>query len=238
MISFLFVSFLAGVLTAMAPCVLPIIPVVVGGSIVSEEKNRAYIVIGSLFVSIILFTFLLKASTMFLGIPAWVWGLLSGIIVILFGVSLLFPHLWGAVEAKMRFYKKSNQVLGKAYQRRGFWGAVFVGAALGPIFSSCSPVYLLILSVVLPVSFIKGFLYVLAYVFGLCLVLLLVTKFGQRLVKKFNWLEDPNGWFKRGLGILLIIVGLAVILGLDKVLQAWLIENNIYRIDLEQNLIK
>ena len=237
-LGFLLISFLAGVLTTMAPCVLPIIPVVVGGSISSKEKNRPYIVIGSLFISIVLFTFLLKASTALLGIPAWIWSLISGLIVILFGVSLLYPNLWTAIEAKIGIYKKSNLALGQGYKKKGFWGAVLVGAALGPVFSSCSPVYLLILSIVLPASFITGLSYILAYVLGLCLVLLLITMFGQRLIKKLNWLEDPNGKFKRGLGIVLVIVGVIVIFGLDKSFQAWLIENNLYSTKLEQNLIK
>ncbi len=237
-LGFLFTSFLAGVLTAMAPCVLPVIPVVVSGSISSREKNRPYIVIGSLFVSIVLFTFLLKASTSLLGIPVWIWSVLSGLIVILFGVSLLYPNLWTAIEAKIGLYKKSNLALGQGYKKKGFWGAVLVGAALGPVFSSCSPVYLLILSVVLPASFIKGLVYILAYVFGLCLVLLLITKFGQRLIKKLNWLEDPNGKFRKGLGIVLVVVGFIVIFGLEKSFQTWLIENNIYNTNLEQNLIK
>ena len=113
-----------------------------------------------------------------------------------------------------------------------------VGAALGPVFSSCSPVYLLILSVALPANFAKGLLYVMAYAFGLCLVLLLVAKFGQVLIRKFSWLEDPNGLFKRLLGVFLIIVGLAILTGLDRTLQAWLIETGVYSTELEQKLIK
>jgi cytochrome c-type biogenesis protein len=238
LISFLFISFLAGMLTAFAPCVLPIVPVILGGSVANKDKNRPFIIVLSLFVSIIVFTLILKASTVLIGVPTAFWNYLSGSIIILFGVSMALPMLWEKLQSRLGLYTSSNKFLGKAYKKGGIAGAIMVGAALGPVFSSCSPVYLLILSVALPANFAKGLLYVMAYAFGLCLVLLLVAKFGQVLIRKFSWLEDPNGLFKRLLGVFLIIVGLAILAGLDRTLQAWLIENGLYSTDLEQKLIK
>jgi len=187
-------------LTAFAPCVLPIVPVILGGSVASKDKNRPFIIVLSLFVSIIVFTLILKASTVLIGVPTAFWSYLSGSIIVLFGVSMALPMLWEKLQSRLGLYASSNKFLGKAYKKGGLVGAIMVGAALGPVFSSCSPVYLLILSVALPANFAKGLLYVMAYAFGLCLVLLLVAKFGQVLIRKFSWLEDPNGLFKRLLG--------------------------------------
>lgn len=39
MLSLLLLSFVAGVLTVAAPCVLPLLPVIVGGSIVRTDSN-------------------------------------------------------------------------------------------------------------------------------------------------------------------------------------------------------
>ncbi len=225
---FLLVSFLAGVLTVLAPCVLPIVPVILGGSITSQSKARPYIVVGSLFASIILFSLVIKASTVLIGVPTAFWNYLSGGIVVIFGVTLLFPNLWEKIQSKAKLYDKANRMMGKGYKKGGFWGAVVVGAALGPVFSSCSPVFLLILSVVLPANFAMGLLFIVSYAFGLCLVLLLVGKFGQVVIDKFKWLADPNGLFKRGLGLFLVLVGFAVLMGLDRTLQAWLIANGLY----------
>ncbi len=238
LISFLFISLLAGMLTAFAPCVLPIVPVILGGSVASKDKNRPFTIVLSLFVSIIVFTLILKASTVLIGVPSAFWNYLSGSIIVLFGVSMALPMLWEKLQSRLGLYASSNKFLGKGYKKGGLVGAIMVGAALGPVFSSCSPVYLLILSVALPANFAKGLLYVMAYAFGLCLVLLLVAKFGQVLIRKFSWLEDPNGLFKRLLGVFLIIVGLAILAGLDRTLQAWLIETGVYSTDLEQKLIK
>ena len=63
-------SLVAGLLTVLAPCVLPLLPVILGGSMVREERDRwrPFIIAGSLVASLILFTLLLKASTVLIGV--------------------------------------------------------------------------------------------------------------------------------------------------------------------------
>ena len=97
----LILSFITGVLTVAAPCILPLLPVIVGGSMLHDGDKAArrslrhpLVVVASLAVSIVLFTLLLKATTVLLGIPVAVWSVLAGSIVLLFGVNLLFPSLW------------------------------------------------------------------------------------------------------------------------------------------------
>lgn len=75
--SLLFVSFLAGVLTILAPCVLPVLPLILAGSIGETGKWYPYIVTLSLAISIVVFTVLLKASSLLLGIPPGIWTYVS-----------------------------------------------------------------------------------------------------------------------------------------------------------------
>jgi cytochrome c biogenesis protein CcdA len=56
----LVLSFVAGVLTVLAPCVLPILPVIVGGSVVNGKKSRPWVIIISFAVSILIFTLILQ----------------------------------------------------------------------------------------------------------------------------------------------------------------------------------
>jgi len=103
-----------------------------------------------------------------------------------------------------------------------------LGAALGPVFNSCSPTYALIVAVVLPASFTTGVLYLLAYSLGLASILLLISIFGRSLASKLKWLSNPNGLFKRIVAIVFILVGLAVLFGLDKRVQTYILENGWY----------
>ena len=237
MSALLLLSFVAGVLTVAAPCVLPLLPVILGGAMVRTDANaavadrqwfRPVVIASSLAVSVIVFTLLLKASTALLGVPQVVWQLIAGGIVLVFGLTMLFPALWERVMTLTGLQNRANAALDRSYRRGGVGGDILLGAALGPTFSSCSPTYALILATVLPVSFAEGLLYIVVYAIGLAVALLLVAFLGQAFARKLGWLSSPSGWFRRVVGVLLIVVGLAVILGLDKQFQAFVLEQGWY----------
>lgn len=224
------VSLVAGILTVAAPCVLPLLPVIIGGSIVADDADsrrarwRPYVIVASLAISVVAFTLLLKATTALLGIPTQVWQIISGVIVILLGVNLLFPALWESLSTRLGLGARSNRALDASVQRQSVGGDILTGAALGPVFSSCSPTYALIVATVLPVSFAEGLLYVTLYAIGLAIPLLLVALAGRSAARRLGWLADPRGWFRRTMGVLFVIVGLAVIVGGDKALQTLILD--------------
>lgn len=228
--AFLIVSFIAGVLTVLAPCILPLLPVVVGSSATGRSKFTPYIVVGSLGLSIIIFTYLLKASTAFITIPAEFWTYLSGGILFLFGLILVFPKIWESVPGVSKLSIGSNKLVGQGYQKKSFWGDVLVGVALGPVFSTCSPTYFVILASVLPVSFALGTLYLLAYVIGLSLILLLIAILGQKFANKLQSAANSKGYFKKGIGILFIILGLLIAFGIEKKIEASILESGYFDI--------
>lgn len=228
----LLASFVAGALTIAAPCILPLLPVIIGGTAARNDGGSKWksplTIAASLAVSITIFTLILKGTTALLGIPQSFWSIVAGGIVILFGINLLFPSLWEAFMLKTGLRSQSNALLGKTSQQKGWKGDVLMGAALGPVFSSCSPTYALIVATVLPRSFAEGVIYIIAYSIGLALALLLVALLGQSLVQKLGWLVDPHGLFRRVVGVLFIIVGIVVLFGFDKDIQTYVLENGWY----------
>jgi cytochrome c-type biogenesis protein len=237
--TFLAIAFIAGVLTVLAPCILPLLPVVIGSSATGRSKATPYIVVASLGASIILFTFLLKASTAFISIPQSFWTYLSGGILVFFGVTLLFPKVWESIPGLSNATIRSNKLLGSGHKKKSFWGDVLIGAALGPVFSTCSPTYFVILASVLPASFALGTVYLLAYVLGLSLILLLIALLGERFASKLTSLSDPKGTFKRFLGLVFVVLGVLIILGLDKALETKLLDSGYFDVTkIEQKLLE
>ena len=228
--AFLALSFIAGVLTVLAPCILPLLPVVIGASASGRSRATPYIIVGSLSVSIILFTYLLKASTAFIMIPPQVWTYLSGGILVVFGLTLVFLALWERLPGLARLSSGSNKVLGAGHLKGSFWGDVTVGAALGPVFSTCSPTYFVILASVLPASFALGTLYLLAYVLGLALMLLLIALLGERFSARLSGVADSRGSFKRGIGVVFVVLGLLIMTGYEKKLEARILESGYFDI--------
>jgi cytochrome c biogenesis protein CcdA/thiol-disulfide isomerase/thioredoxin len=217
----LLISFVAGLLTVLAPCVLPLLPVIIGESVSGvPSKKRAIVTITSLGASLFVFTFLLKVSTVLIHVPLEALSVVSGILLIAFGVFSLFPQIWEHIGFLNKLNISSNKVMGQGFMKQTLLGDIVVGAALGPVFSSCSPTYFLILATVLPVSLLAGTVYLLVYIFGLCLALFGIALLGQRLVGKLDGASDSHGYFKRALGALFIVIGLLVITGYDKKIEA------------------
>ncbi len=235
----LIVSFIAGVLTVLAPCILPLLPVVIGSSVSGRSRSTPYVVVGSLALSIIVFTYILKVSTVFIKIPPYVWMYFSGGILTLFGIILVFPVLWAKVPGIEYIAGGANKLVGTGYQKKGFWGDAIIGAALGPVFSTCSPTYFVILASVLPASFLLGTTYVLAYTLGLSLILLLIGLLGQRFVSKLNVFSDSRGWFKRGIGVLFILIGITIASGYEKKLEVKILDFGFFDVTkIEQRLLE
>ncbi len=112
------ISFLSGVLTVLAPCVLPLLPIIVGGSLQSG-KARPYLIAISLMISIVAFTLLIKVSTILIGIPPSFFPYFSGALVIGLGIITVFPNLWTKIAEVTGFENKSQQGLEKSSEKTG-----------------------------------------------------------------------------------------------------------------------
>ena len=235
----LVISGLAGVLTVLTPCVLPLLPIIISGSSLDRRLWRPLRIILALAVSVITFTLLLKVSTAFWGIPDGVWKGLSGGIILGFGLLMLFPHVWERLSDRSRLKLVAGKLLGRGLERGGVTGDILIGASLGPIFSACGPTYGIIVAEVLPTEFWVGLIYLGVYVTGLALMLCLIALFGHGLSRWLGVFSNPHGWFKRFIAIVFLATGLAIITGLDKKAEAWLIERGFYDplIQIEEDLI-
>ena len=235
----LLVSFISGVLTVLAPCILPLLPIIIGGAAKDGRNRNPYLITASLALSIVIFTLALKFSTAFIDVPQSVWSLISGVIILFFGLISVFPEPWEKFNVKLGLQTKSDKLMADSAKKKGVFGDVLLGMSLGPVFSSCSPTYFVILATVLPQNFLLGTVYLLAYAAGLSMVLLLIALLGQRFVQKMKWAADPRGWFKRGLGILFILVAIFILTGADKRVQTFLLEKGYFNItNFEQTILE
>ncbi len=230
----LFGAFIAGILTVLAPCVLPLLPIIIGGSVSgnTKDRKRPLVIAIALAVSIITFTLLLKATTLFINVPPQVITYISGGIIIALGIITLLPGVYARIIGGLGIEQGAQKVLSKGFNNKSaLVGPIIIGAALGPVFSSCSPVYAYILATVLPVNFAQAIGYIISYVLGLTLVLLLIGFYGQRFISKIKFASDPKGIFQRVLAIIFIIVGVMIATGYDKKFQTYVSTHTPFNID-------
>jgi cytochrome c-type biogenesis protein len=239
---FFLIAVLSGVLTVLAPCIFPLLPVVIGSSNVEEDKKisaKTLRIISALSISVIIFTLLLKASTLLIDIPQSFWNWFSGGVILILGLVMIFPHLWAKISLVKKIKNAGNKGLASGTQKRSRIGDYIVGLSLGPVFSTCSPTYLFIIATVLPSSFTTGFVYLLGFVIGLAGVLMLVAYFGQSIVNRFNNNSVRNENINKVFGVLILIVGLSIITGYDKKFETWILDSGYgATIDFEQSLIE
>jgi len=225
----------------LAPCILPLLPVVIGASEEGSRgiSKRALTVIGSLSVSVVLFTLLLKATTIFISIPQSFWTSFSGLVIVLVGLAIVFPSFWVQIPYVNKLSLLSNKAVGSGYQKKSYKGDTLIGLALGPVFTTCSPTYLFIIATVLPASFVVGLVYLLGFTLGLAASLLLIAYFGQKIVNKISERMQAAGRIKQVFGVLIIFVGIAVLTGYDKKLETFILDSGYgATIQLEDSLIE
>lgn len=237
----LLASFLAGALSVLAPCVVAFVPAMFSrgyGLSRGTGERRPWVAVAALGVSVIVFSVVLKSTTLLIDVPPRFWSVVSGVIVALFGVVMIWPRLWDAVAFRLGLGSRAQERLARASTRRGIGGDILLGASMGPVFSACSPTYALIVAAILPAEPLRGLGYLLAYVAGLTLLLAAVMAGGRALIARLRWAIDPEGVFHKVLGVVLVLIGVAIATGLDKALLTLLVEQGLFdwQIGLEGRL--
>lgn len=167
-------------------------------------------------------------TTIFTGLSGDFWKLFSGILLIVLWIFMLIPKIWNHLSFKSWFEWNSSRILNKANKKSGFWWDMLLGLSLGPVFTSCSPTYAIILSIILPISVGQALVNVLFYALWLGLLLMLVGIGWVSVIKRMKWASNPNGWFKKILAWLIVLTWLAIMTGLDKKVETLLLDNGLF----------
>lgn len=225
MTSLFIASFVAGALTVLVPCLLPLIPAIIGSTAGDTDRNP-YLTIASLLVAIIVVTVFIQLISSLFYVPSEVWRLIAAALIFFVGIVFVIPQVWTKTSFVAASAAGSNRLLGKLLQRSGRTTDIAIGAALAPAFTSCSPTYLLIVATILPSSFFSGLFYLTAYVLGLGTVLLAIALVGQSVLQKLNLLS--HRWFKGFIGIILIATGIIIAVGGDKAFATFLLDRGFF----------
>jgi len=217
-------AFVAGLLTILSPCVLPILPIVFAGSAGRHRLGPVVLAAG------VAFSF--AAAGIFLATVGFSLGLdadslrpVFGGLLILFGLALLLPRVQSWVEAVLSPAAgwASGRMHGAA--ARGLAGQFAIGALLGLVWSPCVGPTLGAASLLasrgenLPqVATIMA-----VFAVGAALPLLALGVLSRTaLVKIRGGLNKTGRWGRLTLGAAMLIAGLLVASGADRVLEATL----------------
>ena len=103
MLVLLGIGFAAGVITAVSPCVLPVLPIVLAGGATSSGPRRPFAIIAGLVASFTVFTLVATSLLSALGLPGDLLRNLAIAMLFLLAATLVFPRLAMLVERPLAF---------------------------------------------------------------------------------------------------------------------------------------
>ena len=220
------VAFIAGLLSFLSPCVLPLVPSYVGfitGMTLPEMSGRRRVALthALLFVAGFSLVFvLLGASATALGralnyYQIWLQRI-GGMLIILFGLLCLGAFKVGMLTQERRLHLERKPL--------GYLGSALVGMAFGAGWTPCiGPVLGGILGLAATTSDVSRGMQLLAvYSAGLAIPFLIAAVAVESFLDWFQRFRRFLPWVMRFSGILLIVVGVLLVTGEFTRLASWL----------------
>jgi cytochrome c biogenesis protein CcdA/thiol-disulfide isomerase/thioredoxin len=201
------VAFVAGVVTAISPCVLPVLPIVLAGG-AAGGRGRPYAIVAGLVASFTIFTLAATALLSALGLPDDLLRNIAIGIVLLVGLSLLLPSL-------ARVLERPFQALGRRAPHDA-GGGFLLGASLGLLFTPCAGPVIAAVAALAATSrvSVESVFVTLSYALGAGVVLLLFALAGQTGMN-LRPLRAHAARVRQVLGGVIVGVALLMVFGLD-----------------------
>ena len=219
-------AFLAGILSVLSPCVLPLVPIVLGTA-ASEHRLGPLALAAGLALSFTTIALFVATVGFAMGLDTDVFRLVSAVLLIGVGLVLLAPRL------QEQFAVAAGPVSQWAggyldnFAARGFAGQFGLGLLLGAVWTPCVGPTLGAASLLAAKGENLGqvALTMLAFGIGAALPLMLLGFLSREAMQRWRGrlLEAGKGG-KTLLGALLLAIGLLIATGLDKRLEAALVD--------------
>ena len=219
-------ALVAGVLSTLSPCVLPLLPIVIGAAIGQHRLGPAALAAGLAlsFVVIGLFAATIGFSA---GLDQGVFHSVAAVLLILVGGVLLMPRVQAQLAAAAGPMGNWVQLHAGGFSDRGLGGQFMVGTLLGAVWSPCVGPTLGAASVLAAraESLTVVALTMLAFGLGAALPLLAVGLMSREALSHWRRrLLAAGSGGKAVIGGLLLAVGVLILTGLDKRIETLLVE--------------
>jgi cytochrome c biogenesis protein CcdA/thiol-disulfide isomerase/thioredoxin len=217
-------SFLAGFVTILAPCIWPLLPIVLSASLGHGKQRPLGITLGVM-TSFTVFTLSISYLEKFFHLDANIFRLLAVIIIGLLGMSMMIPALGTSFENFV------NQVLSPfqnklKVQGTGFGAGYATGFSIGLVWAPCAGPILATIATLAATQAVdtRVVLVTLAYVFGLGIPLFFFSLAGSKVFSKMRQVTKYTGIVQQVFGFIMIVAALLIYTNYDKVIQVKILD--------------
>lgn len=222
----LMLAFLAGLVTILNPCVLPLVPLVVSSALSKSKFGPIALVIG-LVASFTVMGLAVLSFGFALGIEEHIVRMLAGALLVLAGGFMLVPRLQLALStAGAPISRMAGDRLDR-FNQDSVAGQGFVGALLGVVWAPCvgPTLGVAIAAASTGRNLAEAFVTFLFFGLGIGTSVLAFAYGSRRLLReRRSALMGAAKYGKMIFGAAMVIVGAMVISGFDKLLEARLLD--------------
>lgn len=213
----------AGMLTVTAPCVLPMLPVVLGASVGQHDRTRPIFIALGFALSFAALALLFGSFSRVLGLSQETLRDVATFMLLLFGVLMVWrtPFDWLAMRMG-RLLDRVNAVADGA--GAGKLGGLVLGLTLGALWTPCAgPVLGSILTLVATTPDLgKASLLLACYSIGAALPMMAIAYGGQFVTTRVRRFARKAHGVQQAFGVLVIFTAIAMYLQYDAVVTVWL----------------
>lgn len=213
----------AGLATVASPCVLPLLPLVLGASVARQDRARPLFIVLGFVLSFATLALAFGASTQFLGVSAAAVRTGSATLLLMTGVIMLVPSWTERFMQSLSGIADWGQRLGDQ-AGAGPLGAMTLGAALGAVWTPCAgPALASILALIAGHEGQgEAAALLLAYSAGAGIPMLLIAYGGQSIVRWVGPLSRRANTLRKVFGAAVVATAVAMLAQVDTQVTAWL----------------
>ncbi|MCE8426676.1 MAG: cytochrome c biogenesis protein CcdA [Candidatus Methanoperedens sp.] len=223
--------FLAGMATVITPCVLPILPAMLSGSV--GGRLRPLAIVTGMSITFTLMGLLVSAVASFSFFTDYLrW--LSIFFIIGMGAVLLDDDINQAYvntsSSAINFARERVSFPGKissTASKEGLFGGLFLGMSLGILWIPCvGPILGAVFAYIAGstgADLLHGTFLLIVYSLGVSIPMLIIAYSGKSVSGRVKWFVKRGHFFKKLSGFILILVGLMMLFGIDKYIKAVLL---------------
>ena len=219
-------AFLAGIFSTLSPCVLPLLPIILVTA-VSEHRLGPLALASGLALSFVVVGMFIATIGYGIGLDAGFFRIIAATMLVALGVILLVPQLQTQIAAAASPISGWTEERFGGIETAGLSGQFALGLLLGAVWSPCVGPTLGAASVLAAQGedLAQVALVMLAFGLGAALPLLLLGLLSRDTLMRWRGrLLDAGKNGKLALGGLLVVVGVMILSGLDKHIEAALVE--------------